>query len=143
MGWGDKTGPKIKKRKSANEYTQVFSVAVTTRRLIASSHKTAYLMNNTQTHTVESTQHSVSPQAIVICAGFQASKAHQCTTRCTEDQKKKKKKKWHVSICAHASVCLWCKLSKKVCRDKETRPGLLTKSVRTAVRRRCQLERAE
>ena len=90
MGWGDKTGPKIKKRKSANEYTQVFSVAVTTRRLIASSHKTAYLMNNTQTHTVESTQHSVSPQAIVICAGFQASKAHQCTTRCTEDQKKKK-----------------------------------------------------
>lgn len=67
---------KNKGRKSANEYTQVCSVAVTTRRLIASSHKTAYLMNNTQTHTVESTEHSISPQAIVICMSFQASKTH-------------------------------------------------------------------
>lgn len=87
MGGGGKTCPKIKKMKSANEYTQVCSVAVTTRRLIASSHKTAYLMNNTQTHTVESTEHSISPQAIVICTGFQASKTHQRTTHCTENEK--------------------------------------------------------
>lgn len=72
---------KNKGRKSTNEYTQACSVAVTTRRLIASSHKTAYLINNTQTQTVESTEHSISPQATVIYMGFQESKTHQNTDR--------------------------------------------------------------
>lgn len=66
---------KNKGRKSANEYTQVCSVAVTTRRLIASSHKTAYLMNNTQTHTQLRVQNTVYPLKLLSSAWVcQASK---------------------------------------------------------------------
>lgn len=84
---------KNKGRKSANEYTQVRSVAVTTCWLIASSQETAYLMNNTDTHTVETTEPSISPQAIVICIGFSGDQKLSEHSRLCREQK------WHMSIC--------------------------------------------
>lgn len=77
---------KNKERKSSNEYTPVCTVAVTTRQLIASSHKTAYQMNNTDTHTAESREPRIFPQAIASYIGFSGDQSYQNTAHFVENK---------------------------------------------------------